>query len=394
MSTDALTDLAIRGLAPEADRRTELFDAKIPGFAVRVFPSGIKSFVVFYRHKGRLRRLTLGRYPVLSLSDARRLAREALHKVTHGDDPQVHRTAGRVQYRFSAVVDDFLEAHCARHNRAVTARETERLLRSCFAERWGVRDIREISKGDVIQELEAIVARGTHSTANHALAAVRKLFNWCVERNVLEVSPCAGVKPPASHKSRERVLSEEELAAVWRASLDLGYPFGHLVGLLLLTAQRRGEVAGLRWSELDITERTWAIPKERTKNNRAHIVPLSSVAECLVGSLPKLNDELVFPSRGSEERTFSGFSKSKRRLDEIAGVVGWTLHDLRRSVATHLARLGVLPHVVERILNHTTGTLGGVAGIYNRFQYLPEMRAALELWAQHVSKIASSTSKI
>src|SRR5947209_8668196 len=125
MSTDALTDLAIRGLAPAADRRIELFEAKIPGFAVRVFPSGIKSFVVFYRHKGRLRRLTLGRYPVLSLSDARRLAREALHKVTHGDDPQVHRTEGRTQYRFSAVVDDFVEGHCARHNRAVTARETE-----------------------------------------------------------------------------------------------------------------------------------------------------------------------------------------------------------------------------------------------------------------------------
>ncbi len=140
----------------------------------------------------------------------------------------------------------------------------------------------------------------------------------------------------------------------------------------------------MRWNEINLDARTWSIPAERTKSDRAHVVPLSPLAVGVIASIPRVHDELVFPSQGQDARTFSGFSKAKRRLDALADVTEWTLHDLRRSAATILAQLGVAPHVVERILNHTTGTLGGVAGIYNRFGYLPEMRAALELWAGHI----------
>jgi integrase len=142
----------------------------------------------------------------------------------------------------------------------------------------------------------------------------------------------------------------------------------------------------MRWKEIDWDARTWSIPAKRTKSNRAQVVPLSPLAVSVLETVPRINDELVFPPRGNEETTTSGFSKMKRRLDELSRVSDWTLHDLRRSAATHMASLGVAPHVIKRILNHTSGTFGGVAGIYNRFQYLPEMCEALGLWANHIVK--------
>lgn len=203
----------------------------------------------------------------------------------------------------------------------------------------------------------------------------------------MDANPCAEIRAPAPHQSRDRVLSDAELASVWRACERVGYPFGSIVRLLILTAQRPSEVAGMLWSELDLTARTWSIPAAKTKSNRAQVVPLVSQAIELIRVMPRLRGDLIFPAVGSHGRSFSGFSKAKRRIDQIAGVSGWTLHDLRRTAASGLARLGVAPHVVERILNHTTGTLGGVAGVYDRFGYLPEMRVALEQWALHVDRM-------
>lgn len=388
MAHVALTDISIRNLAAHPSERYEVFDAKIPGFAVRVFPSGVRSFVVFYRVKGRLRRLTLGRYPMVSLAEARRLASEALNRVAHGTDPQRERSAERHGSRFRDTVETFVRLHCERHNRQNTAQETARVLRTRFVTKWGSRDVREISKADVVGVLDAIMGAGLPSAANHALAGIRKFFAWCVERGLVDANPCAGVRAPAPHQSRDRVLSDIELAALWRGCDQAGYPFGDIVKLLVLTAQRRGEVTQMRWSEIDIAGATWSIPAERTKSNRAQVVPLIAHAIEILNRVPRLQSELVFPAVGAETRSFSGFSKAKRRLDLLSSIQSWTLHDVRRSVATGLARLGVAPHVVERLLNHTTGTLGGVAGVYNRFGYLPEMRAALELWAAHLEKLA------
>jgi integrase len=187
------------------------------------------------------------------------------------------------------------------------------------------------------------------------------------------------------------VLSLDELAAVWKACEEVAQPFPQIVRLLTLTAQRRGEVVGMRWSEVDWSGRTWSIPAQRTKSNRPQVVPLSTFAVAILESVPRINDDLAFPARGREGTTTSGFSKMKRQLEERSRVTGWTLHDLRRSGATHMASLGVAPHVIERILNHTTGTFGGVAGIYNRFQYLPEMREALEKWGGTVRNFVSAS---
>ncbi len=390
-----LTDIAIRKLAVRTGERVEIWDSKIPGFGMRASSKGTKSFILVYRHRGRARRLTLGRYPTLSLSDARRKAMDALKTVSDGNDPVADKaTSRRDTQRFEDAVTAFVNQYCLRQNRASTAKETERVLRHRFVRRWANRDIREVSKQEVLAVIDGIIADGAPSAANHALAAVRKFFNWSVERGLVAESPCAGIAKPARTISRERVLTEEELAAVWRAADATGYPFGQMVQLLILLAQRRNEFANMRWCDIDRRDSLWTLPSEATKSNRAHSVPLAPQALAIIEACPRLHDVYVFPSGGVDGRTFSGFSKAKRRLDAAAGVNDWTLHDLRRTAATHMARLGVAPHVVERILNHTGGSLGGVAGIYNRFSYLPEMRQALEGWAANVDAIVAADQRV
>jgi len=388
MERSALTDLAVKALAPRDGAIYDAFDSKVPGFAVRVFPSGAKSFVLLYRQQGRLRRLTLGRYPVLSLSEARKLAQRALNGVAHGDDPQQTKIEQRRGgFEFRAIAERFVETHCRRFNRPTTAHETARVLNAQFVARWQNRDMREITRGDIITELDRIVEEGAPSAANHALSAIRKFFNWAVERGVIETSPCTAIRKPAPQRSRERVLDDHELAAIWRLAPIEDYPFGPIVRLLILTAQRRGEITNLCWSDIDFDNQTLTIPAERTKSNRRQVLPLTPAAIDILAGLPRFTGDRVFPAQRGGKGTFSGFSRCKRRVDEQCGVSDWTLHDLRRTAATGMAKLGVSPHVVERILNHTSGTLGGVAGVYNRFGYLPEMREALERWAKFVTNL-------
>jgi integrase len=247
--------------------------------------------------------------------------------------------------------------------------------------------VTRILKPDVLRLLDEMVANGAPSAAAHAFAAIRKFFNWSVERGYLEVSPCLTVKTPARQKSRERVLSDDELALVWNGASRLGWPAGPIVHLLILTAQRRGEVAGMRWQDVDLDGRLWSIPAEMTKSNRAHSVPLTELAANIILTLPRIDPVWVFPARGKLDRPYHGFNKAKRRLDELARVQQWTLHDLRRTTATGMAKRKVPPHVVERLLNHASGTFAGVAGVYNRFGYLDEMREALCQWEGHLTQL-------
>jgi integrase len=363
---------------------------EVPGFGVRVSPAGTKSFVLLYRFRGLPQRLTLGRYPVLGLGEARELAKEALSQVARGIDPRQAKEELPDTYLFGGVVDEFVRMHCSQRNRESTRKETARILQHDFVSQWKRRDVRDIGRKDVLAVLDAIVERGSPSGANHALAAIRKCFNWCVERGLIEISPCSGVTKPSKPKARDRVLSDEELQAVWHAADTIGYPFGTLVQLLALTAQRRNEVATMRWQDINLSEQVWAIPGELTKNGKPHLVPLSSLTCARIALLPRLHESSLFPARRNDATTFSDFSKLKAKINQLSNVQGWTLHDLRRSAATHMSRLGVAPHVVERILNHESGSFRGVAGVYNRFQYLPEMREALERWARHLERLLNA----
>jgi len=390
-----LTDVAIRKAGPPATGQVEIWDGKLPGFGIRVSSTGAKSFVLVYRHAGKARRLTLGRYPMLTLADAREKATAAIRQLDENIDPaptkeELYRQEQlRIIYRFEDVVASFVTLHCERHNRAITTKETARILRNRFISRWAERDIREITRVEIIRLLDRIVEEGTPSAANHALSAIRKFFNWCVERGMLEMSPCLGVKKPTKDHSRDRVLDDLEITTIWHAAEQVGYPFGAIVKLLLLTAQRRNEVGSMQWPHIDLEKGLWSLPAEQTKSNRHHIVPLTPEACRLIASLPRFSGSYVFSTR-NVGGPYADFSRGKTLIDAVAKVEGWTLHDLRRTAATQMAKLGTPPHVVERILNHISGSFGGVAGVYNRFQYIPQMRAALEEWERHVLTLQSA----
>lgn len=383
----AFTDLFLRKLASPKAGRAEHYDGKVPGFGIRVTAAGTKTFFVVYRHKGASRRLSLGRYPVVSLQTARQQAQQALGVVAQGEDPQVPRQAKQVAESnlFPEVVARFIKSHCERRNRESTAYETARLLQAVFVPVWQRKPVAEITRADVLAITDGIEAKGAPSAARHAFAAIRKFFNWCTERGLIAQSPCVTLKAPGRPVARERVLSGAELADVLRGAQAIGWPFGPIVELLILTAQRRGEVVGMKWSEIDQNEKLWTIPGTRTKNHRTHRVPLTDTVLQLIDSLPcHVDSPYVFPARGRPDQAYSGYSKGKRALNALCSTSDWTLHDLRRTAATGMAMAGVAPHVVEKILNHTTGTFGGVAGVYNRFNYLAEMRTALEAWEQRV----------
>lgn len=386
MASLLLTDLAIKSMKVNGPRQVDFYDSKVRGLAVRVSPGGTKSFVVWYRVGTRARRLTLGRYPIIQLAEARKRAQLALSEVTQGRDPAIEKARVRREYDttlFSAVVDDFIEMHAKRHTTSWAG--TERMLRQEFVRHWRTRPVQTITQRDVRTVLEGIVARGSPSSANHAFSAVRKMFNWAVEQHFLPASPCAGISTPTQHRSRDYVLTRGDLRRVWEGAEAMGYPYGRILQLLMLTGQRRKEVSGMRWQELDLSRCLWSIPATRTKNGRTHVVPLSAAALAIIEKVPQADPALLFPAKGKSHGV-SGFSKWKREIDHRTSLRGWVVHDLRRTVASGMAELKVPPHIIERVLNHTTGILGGVAGIYNRFGYIDEMREALESWAVDIGR--------
>jgi integrase len=269
---------------------------------------------------------------------------------------------------------------------------------------WRRRPIASISRRDVLDLIEGIVSRGAEVQANRTLARLRALLNWAIEKDRVAASPIARMKLPTQEKTRDRVLSDDELRWLWQACEEAGWPFGPLVKLLILTAQRRNEVAGMTWAEVDFAKGLWTIPRHKAKNDRVHEVQLSEAAIAVLRSLPRIGDGLVFTTTG--ETAVSGFSKSKRRLDAAMlrakrlelgahngdAIPGWTLHDLRRTAATGMARLNFPPHVVDKVLNHVSGAIRGVAAVYIRFAYLDERRAALEAWGRYPRQCRSTGS--
>ena len=352
---------------------------------------GRKSWVLFYRvqagpQKGRQRRYTLGQFPMLSLAEARASAQTALRGVELGADPAGAKQDAKSAplprvHTVEAITQEFIERY-AKRNRSWP--ETQRIFRKYVVPTWGERPIESITRPDVIALLDGVVAQGAPVQANRVLAAVRKLFNWCVERSLVPSNPAASVSAPTKEVQRERVLSDQELQALWQAGDALGYPFGPMLRFLMVTGQRRDEVASMVWAHVDLEKALWTIPREITKADRAHEVPLSPLAVEILNGLPRLG-QTVFSSGRVGDKRFSGFSKAKARADSISDVSDWRLHDLRRTVGTGMASLGVPVSTISRVLNHAEG---GVTKIYNRYGYASEKRVALEKWADHISVVS------
>ena len=387
-----LTAKSIENLKPGGVRK-EIPDRGCRGLYLVLQPSGRRSWAVRYRHNGRPRKLTL--QGVDGLAEARKAATSALAELDRGNDPAGLKfdakavAAKAAAERAGDTVDNlaaqFIERWAKKKTRENSWKMTERIFDRFVLPAWRGRIIHEIKRRDIIDLVEG-VAETRPVLANRVHAALSKFFNWLASRDVIVASPCAGVARPSKEEPRDRILSDDEIKAVWGAAGELGYPAGPFVRMLILTGQRRGEVAGLRWAE--IGGDTWTLPPERTKNNSRHPVPLSRQAMAILESMPVIVGAVDYVFSGVRGRMVADFSRIKGNVDARVGFKDrWTLHDLRRSVASGMAKLGIKLPVIERVLNHKSESFAGIVGIYQRHDFAAEKRDALQAWADHVDTI-------
>jgi integrase len=429
-----LTDAAVERLKAPDGARVDYFDATLPGFGLRVSgptersPQGRKSWVLFYRHRGAQKRLTLDPvYPALGLSDARKRAGDALALLSLGKDPADEKAANKSAAKDTVrtVAERFLANAKTKKGKPWSARykdEVERNLNNHVLPRWGALDIHSITRRDVNDLLDQVAEAGSTISgeegkrhvpggaiaANRVLAVIRAMLNFAIRRGILETAPVTEIEPRGEEVQRERVLSDDELRFLWPRFDARGYPFGHFFKMALITAQRRDEVAGMLEQEINDAEQLWSLPKERTKGRRPHVVPLSTIATTILSdartaaaTLAKAKKRkrgaLIFST--TIESPISGYSRAKATLDatvakdrkkqKLPALEPWTIHDLRRTAATKMGELGVERFIISKVLNHADRE---VTAIYDRHAYLTEKRHALDLWAQRLSEIVGTKS--
>ena len=401
MAKHRLTDRKLKALRREGTRY-DVMDTDVPGFGVRVSEVGQKTFILITRYPGSSNptRRALGEYPALSLEKARGRAREWRELIRKGVDPKAEEDRLRRQElrkqraTFASVAEEFIERHVKGQRKA---RDTEREIRKELIAQWGERPITSIAREDVVTLVDAITKRPAPYFAYIILSHTRSLFNWAINRGAygLEASPCDRIKPTTligPKEPRQRVLSDSELAAVWLGSEAMGYPFGPLYQLLMLTAARKSEVSDARWNEFDLKKKIWTVPPERFKSNASHLVPLSDAAVAIIEALPRFTngDHLFTTTYG--KKPISGFSKGKARLDKlVAEKLGhsppaWVIHDIRRTVRTRLASLRVSDLIAEMVIGHGRK---GIQRVYDQHTYEDEMRDALKQWATRLRSIVT-----
>lgn len=424
-----LTDLAVKGIKPGSVRR-EIRDESMTGLYLVVQTSGLKSWALRYRFGGRPRKYTIGQYPGITLGAARKFAEAAHVKIANGIDPgqekvEVKRNAKRQRVvwksdLFEDSFDDFYERYVKVNNKR--PEEQKQTFSKHFLPRFRGRTIHQVTKQDVIDALDEMVElEGLKGGANRAFSKLRKFFNWLIEKNRMTVSPCEGVVPPVKETKRTRKLSDEELYVFWLATEKLGYPFGPLYQLLLLTVQRMSEISDSIWNEYGPAYEVFSLPESRSKNGEPQEITLPKQARSIIRNLPRQmatrtvgGVEKLTPSKFLFTTTgvtaVSGMSRAREILDremlkiartraEERGedpdqviIEHFTIHDLRRTATSGMAKLGVPPHVAEAILNHTSGIISGVAAVYNQYQYDSEKTDALQMWADHLDLLIAKHS--
>jgi integrase len=400
-----LTDRTLKALEnrpADIGKTYDVADGEVPGLYVRVMPSGTRSFVYVARYPGSTNptRRSLGKYGQLTLEQARKKAREWHRLIERGMDPALEKEKERQaalrqqKNTFEAVAKEYIRLHVSKTRKAAIV---EREVRREFIDRWGTRPITDITQHDVVAVVDEAVDRDAPYQAHNLLGHVRTLFNWAIARGVygLDRSPCDRLKPAAvigGKRARQRVLNDVEIRAFWATSESMGYPYGPLFRLLLVTGQRKSEVAEARWSEFDLNKREWTIPAERMKAEAAHVVPLSDEAMKILADLHRFNkgDHLFSTTFGV--KPVNGFSKAKDRLDERmldhlpSAPAPWVIHDIRRTMRTGLSALPVPDIVRELVIAHTQK---GLHKVYDLHAYASEKRHALDLWAARVRDIVT-----
>jgi integrase len=427
-----LTDQAVRRLSVEMGQRVDYYDSTLPGFGLRVAgpsprtPEGRKTWILFYRHGATQKRLAFGTYPAVALADARAKARTALQVLATGADPATAREAAvaeRERRRPSVreVAERYLAEGMASRRRPAPryVAETRRNLENHVLPRLGDRALELIQRADVKALVRAVAdgeiaptvardkrkrgVRGGPVAANRVLAALGSMFSWAMREELVATNPCTLVQPPGEEVEGDRTLAQDELADLWRAFLAMGHPFGTFYRLALLTGQRRSEVAGMRWADVDLDERIWTLSARMVKSRRVHVVALSNEVVAIVRAAPRLSvvmygadvpSPYVLTTTGATP--ISGFSRAKRDVDGLVAefredrgaepMERWTTHDLRRACATGLGALGVRPEIISRVLNHRPE--GITDRVYNLFEYLEDKRKGLQLWSSLVHRAA------
>ncbi|MGD9544323.1 MAG: tyrosine-type recombinase/integrase [Methylocystis sp.] len=409
---------AVLALKPRA-AAYEVRDPALTGAYIVVSQSGSLSYVLRYRFNGSKKKLTVGRFdPASGLADVRAKAHAALADLAKARrdpsaiDPAGAKTQARREAREAEraakveanhahqdevghVVELFAKRHLAGLR---TGEDVRRVLEREVVARWKGRRLGEVSRADLHELLDTVADRAPVQAAR-LKAYLSKLFKWARSRGLVEHNPVEEIDRPNVEVVRDRVLDDSELRLVWRAADRLGFPFGPITQLLILSGQRLGEVAGMRWSEIDLDKAVWRLPADRVKNARAHEVPLTAQMLAILESLPRVADhDIVFTTTGSTPP--SGFSRFKRNLDQTLAALNdgkplepWRLHDLRRSVASGMASLGVNLPVIEKILNHVSGSFGGIVGVYQKHSFAEEKREALNRWNAHVERIISGANE-
>ncbi|MGI9435476.1 MAG: tyrosine-type recombinase/integrase [Geminicoccaceae bacterium] len=393
------------------------FDSALPGFGLRIRATGKRTWFIHKRTKEGVLKRTIGDISLFDLDEARMEARKILNKVEklslldeherqQKEDERRRQEEERMRegVTLARVADLYVAEHVEKKQKARTQLETKRHLRSHWAPLRAM-PLHKVSRRHVAAHLSEIASNNGPIAANRARSTLNHVFIWAMQQGLVEDNPVIGTSKPGKEIPRDRVLKHGELRAIWQTT-NTASDYNSIIRLLLLTGQRRDEVAGMRWSEIDYDQALWTLPRERTKNGLQHDVPLSNQALEIILSHSRRNEaqgrprDLIF-GRGSGP--FSGWSRCKMRLDAQLGraaqsghivegenVESWRLHDLRRSVVTGMAEeLGVLPHVIEGVVNHVSGHKSGVAGIYNRATYAKEKRTALQSWADHVNRIVA-----
>ena len=370
----------------------EVTDGQVPGLRLRISQDGTKTFTLLYRHRGKKRRMKIGRFPDIGLADARLKASEVLLDARSGIDPRAKKDKDFTTLKsVEDLVDAYITLYVKPNNKPSTIQGTSRILVKDIAGPWPDRDVRDITRADAADLIERIAIARSPFGASNALRAGRAFFNWLVRKHVIEASPFADLKDPAGIVKRERVLESRELAAIWQATYEIGAPWGSILRLLILSGRRRGEVVSANWNEFDWRANIWTIPAGRTKGSRTSYKPITEMMEAELDGLGKKEDGLIFPSqRQSSCNPVSGFSKVKVRLDKRSGIIDWRIHDIRRTVATNLAALGVADTIIARILDHRIVGIPDVTAVYNRHQYIPEMHDALKRWELQLGSIVGS----
>jgi len=372
----------------EKSRWADYFDDHVVGLMVRVFSSGKKSWCLRYNVAGHKRFYTLGGAEALSVAEAREKAKKILGQVANDRDPAEERKKQRVAKTFGELADLYIDKHAKPNKR--TWEEDQKMLDHDLLPVWKNLKATEVGRPEIASVLDTVADRAP-VRANRVRALVSKILNFGIGRGVLENNPCQGVARPSEEHRRDRVLSGEEIKAVWTALDQQHANIQAILKLAILTAQRRGEVLGMKWAEIDLTGAWWTIPAERSKNRMAHRVPLAPQALSILQTINESEHDPIFVFPGWKDgMSIENLQKPMREIRKDSKI-DFRFHDLRRTAATNIASTGVGRDVVGKILNHAEPS---VTSVYDRHGYDSEKRAALEKWDRRLGRIIRSSGKV